>query len=45
MLCISVPVKLPRPGFVSISGERMAVYLKADVEAVLTAAGIKWEAE
>ncbi|HHS9967637.1 TPA: hypothetical protein ACTW6G_002915 [Raoultella ornithinolytica] len=45
MLCISVPVKLPRPGFVSISGERMAVYLKADVEAVLTSAGIKWEAE
>ena len=41
----TVTVKLPRPGFVSISGERMAVYLKAEVEAVLTAAGIKVEAE
>ncbi|MGE2471819.1 hypothetical protein ACMFCN_28420 [Klebsiella michiganensis] len=38
-------VKLPRPGFVTISGERTAVYLKADVDAVLAAAGIKREAE
>lgn len=40
----TVTVKLPRPGFVTISGERMAVYLKADVDAVLVAAGIR-EAE
>ncbi|WP_320408211.1 hypothetical protein [Raoultella ornithinolytica] len=37
----TVTVKLPRPGFVTISGERMAVYLKADVDAVLAAAGIR----
>lgn len=36
----TVTVKLPRPGFVTISGERTAVYLKADVDAVLAAAGI-----
>ena len=41
----TVTVKLPRPGFITISGERTAVYLKADVDAVLTAVGIKWEAE
>nr|WP_228725703.1 ead/Ea22-like family protein [Klebsiella grimontii] len=40
----TVTVKLPRPGFVTISGERMAVYLKADVDAALAAAGIR-EAE
>ena len=33
-------VKLPRPGFVTISGERTAVYLKADVDAAILAAGI-----
>ncbi|MHC7627781.1 ead/Ea22-like family protein [Klebsiella pneumoniae] len=37
----TVTVKLPRPGFVTISGERTAVYLKGDVDAVLAAAGIK----
>lgn len=36
----TVTVKLPRPGFITISGERTAVYLKADVDAVLAAAGI-----
>lgn len=41
----TVTVKLSRPGFVTISGERTAVYLKADVDAALAAAGIKWEAE
>ncbi|END9105374.1 hypothetical protein ACR24F_000883 [Klebsiella pneumoniae] len=38
-------VKLPRPGFITISGERMAVYMKGEVVAALLAAGIKWEAE
>ena len=37
----TVTVKLPRPGFVTISGERMAVYLKADVDAAMLAAGIE----
>ena len=37
-------VKLPRPGFITISGERMAVYLKGDVDAAMLAAGIE-EAE
>lgn len=37
-------VKLPRPGFITISGERMAVYLKDDVDAAMLAAGIE-EAE
>ncbi|MBZ7174610.1 ead/Ea22-like family protein [Klebsiella variicola] len=36
-----VTVKLPRPGFVTISGERTAVYLKADVDAAMLAAGIE----
>ncbi|MHB3627819.1 hypothetical protein ACYBXX_06645, partial [Klebsiella pneumoniae] len=35
----TVTVRLPRPGFVTISGERTAVYLKADVDTVLAAAG------
>lgn len=34
-------VKLPRPGFVTISGERTAVYLKGDVDAAMLAAGIE----
>lgn len=34
-------VKLPRPGFITISGERMAVYLKGDVDAAMLAAGIE----
>ncbi len=38
-------VKLPRPGFITISGERMAVYMKGEVVAALLAAGIKVEAE
>ncbi|MCE7542966.1 ead/Ea22-like family protein [Klebsiella michiganensis] len=38
----TVTVKLPRPGFITISGERMAVYLKGDVDAAMLAAGIKW---
>lgn len=37
----TVTVKLPRPGFVTISGERTAVYLKADVDAAMLAAGIE----
>ena len=37
----TVTVRLPRPGFVTISGERMAVYLKADVDAAMLAAGIE----
>ncbi|EPK6574920.1 TPA: hypothetical protein MI737_05700 [Klebsiella pneumoniae] len=37
-------VKLPRPGFITISGERMAVYLKGDVDAAMLASGIE-EAE
>lgn len=37
----AVTVKLPRPGFITISGERKAVYLKADVDAVLASAGIE----
>lgn len=37
-------VKLPLPGFITISGERMAVYLKGDVDAAMLAAGIE-EAE
>ncbi|WP_224360767.1 ead/Ea22-like family protein [Klebsiella michiganensis] len=41
----TVTVKLPRPGFITISGERMAVYMKGEVVAALLAAGIKWEAE
>lgn len=41
----TVTVKLPRPGFVTISGERMAVYLRSDVDAILSAAGIKVGAE
>lgn len=40
----TVTVKLPRPGFITISGERMAVYLKGDVDAEMLAAGIE-EAE
>ena len=40
----SSTVKLPRPGFITISGERMAVYLKGDVDAAMLAAGIE-EAE
>ncbi|HDX8708773.1 TPA: ead/Ea22-like family protein [Klebsiella michiganensis] len=40
----SCTVKLPRPGFITISGERMAVYLKSDVDAAMLAAGIE-EAE
>ncbi|HDT4882989.1 TPA: hypothetical protein RKY22_005614 [Klebsiella michiganensis] len=40
----TVTVKLPRPGFITISGERMAVYLKGDVDAAMLAAGIE-EAE
>lgn len=34
-------VKLPLPGFITISGERMAVYLKGDVDAAMLAAGIE----
>lgn len=34
-------LKLPRPGFVTISGERTAVYLKSDVDAAILAAGIE----
>ena len=41
----TVTVKLPRPGFITISGEHMAVYMKGEVVAALLAAGIKWEAE
>ena len=41
----TVTVKLPRPGFITISGECMAVYMKGEVVAALLAAGIKWEAE
>jgi len=37
-------LKLPRPGVITISGERMAVYLKGDVDAAMLAAGIE-EAE
>ncbi|MDD9638913.1 hypothetical protein [Klebsiella michiganensis] len=37
-------VKLPRPGFITISGEHMAVYMKGEVVAALLAAGIKVEA-
>ncbi|HFE9268639.1 TPA: hypothetical protein ACGASP_003098 [Raoultella ornithinolytica] len=37
----TVTVKLPRPGFVTISGERTAVYLKGDVDAAMLAAGIE----
>ena len=37
----TVTVKLPRPGLITISGERTAVYLKDDIDAVLAAAGIK----
>lgn len=40
----TVTVKLPHPGFITISGERMAVYLKGDVDAAMLAAGIE-EAE
>ncbi|HHT0475926.1 TPA: ead/Ea22-like family protein [Klebsiella michiganensis] len=40
----TVTVKMPRPGFITISGERMAVYLKGDVDAAMLAAGIE-EAE
>lgn len=40
----TVTVKMPRPGFITISGERTAVYLKDDVDAVLAAACIR-EAE
>ncbi|EPG8764518.1 TPA: ead/Ea22-like family protein [Raoultella ornithinolytica] len=36
-----VTVNLPRPGFVTISGERTAVYLKDDVDAALATAGIR----
>ncbi|MEC4056090.1 hypothetical protein VSO76_07555 [Klebsiella pneumoniae] len=41
----TVTVKLPRPGFIIVSGERVGVYMKADVDAALAAAGIKVEAE
>ncbi|WEJ86897.1 MAG: hypothetical protein P0Y63_16300 [Klebsiella huaxiensis] len=37
----TVTVKLPRPGFVTIFGERKAVYLKSDVDAAILAAGIE----
>ncbi|MEX0497686.1 hypothetical protein AB3X34_04515 [Raoultella terrigena] len=37
----TVTVKLPRPGFITISGERVAVYMKGEVVAALLAAGIK----
>lgn len=37
----TVTVKMPRPGFITISGERTAVYLKDDIDAVLAAAGIR----
>lgn len=40
-LAESRTVKLPRPGFITISGERMAVYLKGDVDAAMLAAGIE----
>lgn len=36
-----VTVNLPRHGFVTISGERTAVYLKDDVDAALATAGIR----
>ena len=41
----TVTVKLPRHGFITISGEHMAVYMKGEVVAALLAAGIKVEAE
>ncbi|OMP92723.1 hypothetical protein [Raoultella terrigena] len=37
----TVTVKLPRHGFITISGKRTAVYLKADVDAALATAGIR----
>lgn len=40
-----VTVKLPRPGFITISGERMAVYMMGEIVTALLCAGIKWEAE
>lgn len=36
-----VTVRLPRPGFVTISGERTGIYLKSDVDAALVDAGIE----
>ncbi len=41
----TVTVKLPRPGFITVAGERSGVYPKDEVEAALTAQGIKVEAE
>ncbi|EPC3765371.1 TPA: hypothetical protein ACNGYW_002763 [Klebsiella michiganensis] len=41
----TVTVKLPRPGFITVAGERSGVYPKDEVEAALTSQGIKWEAE
>lgn len=37
----TVTVKLPRPGFIIVSGERVGVYMKADVDAAMLAAGIE----
>ncbi|HDT6091301.1 TPA: hypothetical protein QHD31_005769 [Raoultella ornithinolytica] len=37
----TVTVKLPRPGFITIQGKRMAVYLKDDVDAAMLATGIE----
>lgn len=41
----TVTVKLQSLGFIIVSGERVGVYMKADVDAALAAAGIKVEAE
>ncbi|HDK8417572.1 TPA: hypothetical protein PU265_001131 [Klebsiella pneumoniae] len=41
----TVTVKLKRFGFIIVSGERVDVYMKADVDAALAAAGIKVEDE
>lgn len=41
----NVTVKLPRPVFITVAGERSGVYPKDEVEAALTAQGIKVEAE
>ncbi|HIA9146685.1 TPA: hypothetical protein ACWSRJ_000911 [Klebsiella pneumoniae] len=41
----TVTVKLQSLGFIIVSGERVGVYMKADVDAALAAAGIKVEVE
>lgn len=45
MLCSTVTVKMPEPFKLAKSSSGLTYYFADDVDAALTAAGIKWEAE